>query len=287
MRRWYFAGGCLLLITSILCACLYFMPEKDAVTGTESRIAAELEKGHAKTEENPAALTSQDPGKPDSVSPGYEASGPAPDPGESGKEGAGDGNYTSPVDFEALQALNPDIYAWLYIPGSDISYPLLQSAADDTFYLNHDSSGKESKNGALFTEHAYNGREFTDPVTVVYGHHMRSGAMFGRLQALYSAPDGLETYRELYVYLPDGEQRYEAFAATPFDNDHILHYYDFSSGEAYRAFFGRLGRARQIGARTDGISEISPGDQILILSTCLSGNNKKRYLVLAKRAEDE
>ncbi len=137
--------------------------------------------------------------------------------------------YESPVDFASLQEMNPDIYAWLYIPETDISYPILQSGdGDDEFYLNHDSTGKSSRDGSIFTQGAYNAKDFNDPVTLVYGHHMRSGAMFGNLQEIYSAQGGLKAHQAIVVYLPDRELRYQVFAAVPHDMRHILYekYYE-------------------------------------------------------------
>jgi len=93
--------------------------------------------------------------------------------------------YVSPIDFASLQERCPDIYAWLEIPDTDISYPVAQNA-DDTWYLTRDIDGNYSSDGTLFTESAYNGADLTDPATVIYGHRMNSGAMFGTLQKTYS-----------------------------------------------------------------------------------------------------
>ena len=70
--------------------------------------------------------------------------------GESGlaHETAADGH----VDFEALQRENPDIFAWLYVPGTDIDMPVLQSPVSDDFYKNHTANGIEGQEGALYTE---------------------------------------------------------------------------------------------------------------------------------------
>ena len=139
------------------------------------------------------------------------------------------------MDFASLQEMNPDIYAWLYIPETDISYPILQSGdGDDEFYLNHDSTGKSSRDGSIFTQGVYNAKDFNDPVTLVYGHHMRSGAMFGNLQEIYSAQGGLKAHQAIVVYLPDRELRYQVFAAVPHDMRHI-HYEKYY--EIYAAAF--------------------------------------------------
>lgn len=194
--------------------------------------------------------------------------------------------YVSPIDFAALQAVNPEIYAWLYIPNTDINYPLLQHDGDDAYYLTHDSEGNYSSGGAIFTEKTYSSKEFTEPVTVVYGHQMRSGTMFGRLQSTYSDPNGLANCSEIVVYLPERELHYTVCAAVPYDNRHILYNYNFESKRKYNAFLDSIYSVREIGAVFNDEMTISTDDQLLILSTCLYGNSQKRYLVLAKCVED-
>lgn len=189
--------------------------------------------------------------------------------------------YSSPVDFETLWDMNPDIYAWLYIPDTEINYPILQRDGDDGFYLKHGSDGKSNAAGAVFTESAYNGKEFSDPATAIYGHHMKSGAIFGNLQALYSTPEGVKAHQDITVYLPERELHYRVFAAVPFDMRHVLYYHDFSDPEQFQAFLDEVFSVRSINASFDEETEAAAGDQLLILSTCLQGNSKRRYLVLA------
>lgn len=54
-----------------------------------------------------------------------------------------------PVDFETLQKENPDIYAWITIPGTDIDYPVVQDSTDNTYYLNHAADTSLSDSGAI------------------------------------------------------------------------------------------------------------------------------------------
>lgn len=211
---------------------------------------------------------------------------PTPQPTEEPSAAPSPEPYVSPIDFEALQAETPDAYAWLSIPGAEISYPLMQHSTNDGFYLNHNSEGKYYVGGAIFTEHAYNGTDFTDPVTIAYGHQMSNGTMFGKLQKLYSDPRGMEECGEIIVYLPDRELHFTVFAAVPYDNRHILYTYDFSSRRMFNAFLDSIYSVRAIGAVFSSEVTASPEDQLLILSTCLRGNSQKRYLVLAKCEED-
>lgn len=196
--------------------------------------------------------------------------------------------YESPVDFASLQGINPDVYAWLEIKGTDISYPVAQSPVDDKYYLKHTVEGKYSDNGTLFTEHQYNGTDFNDPVTVIYGHNMGpgTGIMFGDLEQMYADDGGIEKYRDITVYLPERELHYSVFAAVPYSNRHILYYYGCFSGDGVvREFIDSVYGARGFGVNTDESFELRDGDHILVLSTCLNANDSKRYLVLARLEE--
>lgn len=67
--------------------------------------------------------------------------------------------YVSPVDFESLRQSNADIYAWIEIPETNINYPIVQKADDDSYYLNHTIEGKEGYPGAIYTE-SLNAKDF-------------------------------------------------------------------------------------------------------------------------------
>ena len=85
------------------------------------------------------------------------------------------------VDFADLQAnTNEDIYAWICIPDTAIDYPILQHPTDNTYYLNYNLDGSRGYPGCIYTED-YNARDFSDPVTVLYGHNMKNGTMFAGL----------------------------------------------------------------------------------------------------------
>ena len=75
------------------------------------------------------------------------------------------------IDFAALREVNEDTVAWITVPGTTIDYPIVFAAKGDERYLNHDIKGNESKYGAVFMD-GYNHADFSDPVTMVYGHNM-------------------------------------------------------------------------------------------------------------------
>lgn len=190
-----------------------------------------------------------------------------------------------PIDFDVLQAQNPDIYAWLQVPGADVNHPVAQRPGEDEFYLHSDLNGNYSDGGSLFTQETYNGLDFEDPVTVIYGHEMEDGSMFGSLQPWAAGVD-LNENVQFYVYLPGERLTYRVFAAVPWNSGHILYYYDFSKEERFEDFFEEVLSIRSLNARI--ASELAPtfGDRVVILETCLTGDDTMRYLVIGVLTSD-
>mgnify|MGYP002465836722 CR=1 FL=1 len=83
------------------------------------------------------------------------------------------------IDFAELIRTNPDFRGWLYFPALDISYPVVQGK-DNAYYLHHLFSGESNINGSIFVD-CHNQPDFTDQNTIVYGHNMKNGSMFGTL----------------------------------------------------------------------------------------------------------
>ena len=80
---------------------------------------------------------------------------------------------------EDLSAVNADYRAWLTVNGTPIDYPVVQGK-DDLHYASFDAYGKPSLSGAIYLS-AANSPDFRDSYSVVFGHHMDNGAMFGSL----------------------------------------------------------------------------------------------------------
>lgn len=192
--------------------------------------------------------------------------------------------YAPPVDFEALQAVNPDIIAWLDIPGTDISYPILRHDTDNEFYLSHAENRGHSEAGAIYVED-YNSRELDDPALAVYGHHLRNGAYFGNLQNIYETADGFQNHRDIWIYLPQREIHFRVFAAVPYNDTHLLYTYHFGHPLEYDQFVERILAVRSLNAQIDSTEAPRNQEQLLILSTCLKADNRQRYLVIGAAKE--
>ena len=80
---------------------------------------------------------------------------------------------------EVLQELSDDAVAWLTVDGTTIDYPVMQGRNNDE-YINKDPFGNFSLSGSIFLD-SRNSADFSDPYSLLYGHHMDHGAMFGAL----------------------------------------------------------------------------------------------------------
>lgn len=182
-----------------------------------------------------------------------------------------------PSRLAALQAVNPDVYAWLEITGTDISFPVLQSSADEYFYLSHNMDGEEDDNGCIYTEY-YNDKDFSDPNTVIYGRNR--DARFGRLHQ-FQDRDFFDAHRELKIYLADRVLTWQIFAAYTYDDRHLIATYDFADKTVFANYLEDVFAIRAMDAFIDSEMEVTPENRIITLSTGVTGQDDKRYLVQA------
>ena len=108
-----------------------------------------------------------------------------------------------------LQARNPDVCGWLTIDGTNIDYPFVQGATNMD-YINRDVTGAFSLSGSVFLDSRC-AAGLTDPYTLMYGHHMENGAMFGDVAAFAQA-DFFAAHTSGSVSLPDAAYTVELFA---------------------------------------------------------------------------
>lgn len=193
--------------------------------------------------------------------------------------------YKSPVDFDKIQKDSPDVFSWIKIDGTDIDYPVAFREGDNSYYLRRDIYGNYDRNGTLFIED-YNKTDFNDPVTIIYGHHMSSGAMFGRLQEIYTNPETFKAHQKITVYTPEKKLVYRVFCAVPLDNSHILYYNNFNNKLEFEQFFTNVYNTRSLLSVFDEAVKVTPDDRILMLSTCFETDYSRRFVVMAVCEED-
>ena len=176
------------------------------------------------------------------------------------------------VDFESLQAINPDVVGWIYIPGTDINYPVVRGDDNDE-YIYRLFDGTYNKAGSIFMDYR-NNSAFFDKNTVLYGHHMRNGTMFAQLteyadQAFYEAhPYGM-------LVTPNGNYLVEFFSGYVTNLEATAWKMRFSSDSDYSVWLD--GIARKSYFTTDVIPLQS--EQVLTLSTCTYDYDNARFVL--------
>ncbi len=195
---------------------------------------------------------------------------------ESGEVKGNEGEELTKADLDGLRRQNPETAAWIEVPGTRISYPVMHTE-NNVYYLNHTFSGEENIAGSIFME-ALNAEDFTDIHTVVYGHNMRNGTMFAGLKK-WREESYFEEHPYIYLTLDGGIYRYDIFSCYTTREDSAAYTLAFGSEEERENFLRELKENRLY----DTGVEVDTEDRILTLSTC-TANGEKRFVVHAKYA---
>ncbi len=183
------------------------------------------------------------------------------------------------VSFDELMGINPDVYAWIYIPNTGVDYPVAQSMtdSDDSFYLSHNVYREYQFSGSIYSE-IQNSIRFDDPVTVLYGHNMLNGSMFATLH-YFEDEDFFEKNNTAFVYTRDKVLTYLIYSAYTFDDRHILNSFNMKNKESFREYLDSTLEPRSYNCNVRENMKLTTDDKILTLSTCSNGGGNTRYLV--------
>ncbi len=184
-----------------------------------------------------------------------------------------------PIDFEKLKRYNGELYAWIKIPGTNVDYPVAQHKEDNEFYLHHDFYKNPQFSGCIYSEKPA-AKDFSDPVTVLYGHNMADGSMFGSLRE-FRDTGFFDENRYVYVYTPYRTLQYEIYAAYQYDDRSLTESFDFHDPDDLALYIEESLHPRQMIANVKQGIDVTANDRILTLSTCLKGDTDERYLVQA------
>lgn len=183
------------------------------------------------------------------------------------------------ASFEELLAINPDVCAWVSLDNTRIDYPVLQGSTNLT-YINRDVYGNFALAGSIYLD-TRNERDFSDAYSLLYGHHMENGGMFGDLD-LYKDQSFFDDNKTGMLILPDISYNLEIFACllveagddTIFDPE--LWQTDINGLLSYA-------KDNSLHLREETINKLEQMDkpQVLSLSTCSTEFTDARTIILA------
>lgn len=194
------------------------------------------------------------------------------------------------IGFEELMKANSDIKAWIKIDGTNINNPVYQTT-DNDFYIDHNMNKESSRYGALFIDkNNVISENKVSQNTIIYGHHMRDGTMFGDLKNYtdleFYKQNSIIDYTTLYK-----EGKYKIFGVfitntlPEHDDGEVFNYLrtDFSSEQDFLSFVSEIKMRSIIDTGVDVIGS----DEILTLSTCTYEFDDARLVVVARRIRED
>lgn len=198
-----------------------------------------------------------------------------------------DSRVQNPINFAELKERNPEAYAWIYVPGTDVNLPVVQSTTDDNFYLNHNIDGDYAAEGAIYSQ-SMNAADFSDPVTVLYGHNLVNGSMFSTLH-YFENEDFFAQHDTMYIYTIGHILTYKVVSAYQYDDRHILNSFDFSDPSVVRTYFDYVMAPNSLVENVRQGVTLQTTDKIVQLSTCTDTVNHTdtRYLVTGVLTDDQ
>ncbi len=182
------------------------------------------------------------------------------------------------VKFDELRDKYPDVKAWIYSKGTIINYPVAQGR-DNDWYLHHTLDGKWNGAGTLFIDEN-NDKPFDDFLTIIYGHHMRDGSMFGSL-VKYRDEKYYRKHKKLRLYTPEQNFDLLVIGVCTIPATSGMYEYDFDDEASRTEYIDQIEQTTE--TRCDDHADAD--DRIVMLSTCTYEFDDARLVVFAKLEE--
>lgn len=188
------------------------------------------------------------------------------------------------LDFDTLHEENEDIYAWINVPDTVINYPVLQHPTELDYYLDYNIDHSEGYPGCIYSQYL-NSKDFSDFNTVLYGHNMKAGTMFAGLHN-FEDEEFFSEHPYVYIFTEEGVLVYEVYAEVHFSDVHLLANYDLGSSSGRQGFLDDVNSCDIDNAHFRNDMDITVDDNLLTLSTCISGQASNRLLLVCVLVAD-
>ena len=206
---------------------------------------------------------------------------------------AAESGADSQIDFTALKAENPNIFAWLYVPDTQIDCPVLQDGQSDNFYSNHNAFGEDDPHGPVYIELA-NVTDMCDFNTILHGNAFKNPdsrkAQSYPFTDLYrfADPAFFDSHEKMYLYLDGNVLTYEIFAAYERENTSLIRDYDFTDTISCLSFLNDLYSTRDLQMNLrDGWSFITPYHFLVTLTAHKEDDPEHQFVIVAVLTQDE
>ena len=186
------------------------------------------------------------------------------------------------VDFDKLKSVNEDVVGWIYVDAlPDISYPIVKGKDNQT-YLHQTYEKNYNFAGTICVDYENSG-DFSDCNTLVYGHNMKNGSMFGHLKKFREDDKLYKQDKYFWILTPERNYRYEIISAYTTGVNSDTYTLFKGPGEEFEKYLETIKGYSEI--KTDD-TDLTIKDRIVTLSTC-TGNESTRFVVQGKRVDAE
>lgn len=193
--------------------------------------------------------------------------------------------------YSQLYNKNKDFIGWLDIEGTDIHYPVVQSVDEPEKYLELNFDLQPDYAGTLFVDARCDlTPDHISTDTIIYGHHMKNGTMFGTLPNFedsdYCRDHSIIRFDT--IYRPGTYQLFAVILSQVAEEDSVTGeevYYDFINAEEESSLENYLYSIRKCSVFYDESYEPQYGDEILTLSTCSYHTENGRLALIAVRIQ--
>ena len=179
------------------------------------------------------------------------------------------------IAYDQLTETNQDFVAWIHIPDTPVSYPIVYSSANNDVYLRTTFLGQYATAGSIFIDYRCKDY-FSSRVTIIYGHRMNDNTMFSPLKN-YLTRDFWEDHREIHIYMKTGIEVYQVFSSYTAVLDDECYAFYFESDKAFMDW------SKSVSGKSNyntGIS-MKSDSRVIVLSTCVYAQEDNRNVVLA------
>ena len=193
------------------------------------------------------------------------------------KDTESDGSGVPSIDFDALTKVNEDVVGWIYIPGTNINYAVVQGETNDT-YLRTLISGEYNASGSVFMDMDDTAPGLVDQQTTLYGHHMNDGSMFTQVYDSLSQ-EKFDSIEKVYYITPDATYELEPLFTMRVEDDYVAARQANFEGTAGLAQYLSDSLKNAEAKASDAEAKIQDASAVLTLVTC-----DDAFLAKTKRA---
>lgn len=184
----------------------------------------------------------------------------------------------TPPNLDTIQAKLPQVQAWIRGEGTTIDYPVVQGA-DNEYYLDHLPNSTKNKMGSIFLDYR-NAADFSDQNSVIYGHHIKRGALFGALDN-YKSQSFYNAHPVMVLYTPQQDYTVELIAGYVADASQEMLPLGFADAAAFESYVKEIRRR----SRFVSTVEVSETDRLLSLCTCSYELDDARFILVGRLVE--